>query len=178
MLTLWIIFLSIFLRIAIGAPATGVLEESASLPLQKREDLECDTPYRKAFVFQDCLAAVSEMPSSYDNVDWHQTTGYPRRVFFDTVLTTIGNPNAQNHLPRTFIRNNCRITCSLVPGVTTTRVLWEDVKLRAQTLVNHCVGGWRPLGTGMGYSGTFTYDRVIIRVDSIVAAVSGEVQTS
>ncbi len=90
-----------------------------------------------------CLLTAVQIPDSRENIDWH--LNFVNRVVIDIVLTTTGSPKAPNQLPRSLDESSCRITVRMTEGVISAPVLWSDVKVRALTLVNHCVGGWHIL---------------------------------
>ncbi|MCJ1365481.1 hypothetical protein MMC16_004603 [Acarospora aff. strigata] len=160
--------------------------------LSKREII-CNQPPNPALPVGDCLHAVSEIPHSYEGTDYHYAD-LGHRIVIDTVLTTGGDPNSPNHLPRVFAGPKCSVTVLLgeddarpgevaarlraghsrtrpdtrtKTGTEEVRMLWDNVKARAHNLVSHCVGGGTRFGPRDGYGGNLTVDGLTVLVGPV-----------
>lgn len=117
----------------------------------------------------DCTAAMLGMPRSQQGVDYHvePAASGPRRVIYDTALTSVGPADAPYHLPRTWDFDSCRVTVRMADGVHLARVLWMDVQQSTLELIHTCVGDLMVTTPGPGAGGTTSIGAVIIGVEYV-----------
>ena len=115
----------------------------------------------------NCALAITQFPDPARGVDWHRNPH--GEIVYNRPLTSTGDRNADNHLPRAPTVGGCQVKVELRPGVQSANVVWADLGIFAMMLVRRCVGDERvrPAREGPGTGGVCEVDGVRITVASV-----------